>query len=221
MFHLLQIKIWVNGAQESNPFTENHPFMCHFQSDPASSKVSRNGAHVVPKVWHMPLRLLSVSLRQDNGYVSFLSHPSLRLFFSLILNREETLLESHHRYSCTWSSWCANVTRVYVQAQKFANHLSVCIPSSSVFVHTHIHIYICVYIYIHHWHRTAFGSRWGYRYACRWTGIKCYALTIALSHAPMKSYSIRMDLQLQIKFPLKSNCTVVKLKDWYYKMHDI
>lgn len=125
-------------------------------------------------------------------------------FSPLFLNWAEILLESHHRYSRTWSSWCANVTCMCVRAAKVTNHLSVCIPSQSLVLYTHTFIYTC--LYIHRWQRAS---------------VKQHTLIAALSHLPMKSRSIRMDSQLKSSFPPKSNCIVARPKDWYYKLHDI
>lgn len=143
--------------------------------------------HVVPKVWHMPLRLLSIFLLQNTAYVTFLSHPSLWWFFFSVLKQRRN------------ASWVSPQIQPYMEQLVYKCHTCVCSSTEvrqpsvrlrslivSAFVHTHTH----TYIYIHHWHRTTFGSRWGYRYAYRWTWIKRYALTIALPHTPMKSHPV-------------------------------
>lgn len=69
-------------------------------------------------------------------------------FSPLLLNREEILLEPCHRYSHTWSSWCANVTRVRSSTE--VRQPSVRLRSLIVCFCTRTHTYkcVCVHIYI-------------------------------------------------------------------------
>lgn len=144
MLHPLQIKICLNWVQESNCFTDNQ-LVCHSPSDPISSKASSNGAVRHTQSVACALVLTEPSLLQNTSMSPSFPTILCHNFPPLFLNWEETLLESHHTHSRTWSSCCANVTCMCVRAQKFTNHLST-FPHSLWFC-THTHSYICVYIH--------------------------------------------------------------------------
>lgn len=68
---------------------------------------------------------------------------------------------------------------------------SACLHPLTGSASAHIHTYICISIHQRLYRRATFGSRWGYRHACRWARTKCSALTTALPDI-LNGPSIRM-----------------------------